>query len=110
MSGAVRALAQVCEDRDVEPGCARRVMLHGRALAVFNVGGSFHVTDDTCTHGFASLAEGELEGHVISCPWHGGAFDVRSGEPVAAPCTDALAVHPCVVRDGGVWVELSFSD
>jgi len=109
MNGSTPVLEQVCETWEVEPGSARRVVLRGSALAVFNVGGRFHVTDDTCTHGFASLAEGELEGHVITCPWHGGAFDVRSGEAVAAPCTDALAVHPCVVRDGAVWVELSFS-
>jgi nitrite reductase/ring-hydroxylating ferredoxin subunit len=99
-------LVEVCEDWSVEPGTARRVTVNGRALAVFNVAGEFYVTDDTCTHGFASLAEGRLEGHVITCPWHGGAFDVRSGRPVAAPCTDPLPVHPCELRDGSIWVRL----
>jgi nitrite reductase/ring-hydroxylating ferredoxin subunit len=95
----------VCEDWAVEPGTARRVVLRGRALAVFNVGGEFYVTDDTCTHGLASLAEGTLEGSVVTCPWHGGRFDVRTGRPVAGPCTEPLATYPCRVRDEGVWIE-----
>jgi nitrite reductase/ring-hydroxylating ferredoxin subunit len=97
----------LCEDWSIEPGSARRVELGGRRLAVYNVGGTFHATDDTCTHGFASLSEGSLEGHVITCPWHGGAFDVRTGQPVAPPCTEAVAAHRCELRDGMVWIELN---
>ena len=106
MSEAAGDAVEICEDWAVEPGTARRVTVNGRALAVWNVGGEFHVTDDTCTHGFASLAEGTLQGHVVTCPWHGGAFDVRTGQPVAAPCTDPLAVHPCELRDGMVRARL----
>jgi len=93
--------ASLCEDWEVEPGTIRRVDKGGRSYAVFNVGGAFHVTDDTCTHGFASLSEGTLEGHVVTCPWHGGEFDVRDGRPVSLPCTDPLRVYPCRL-DGGV--------
>jgi len=103
---AASAAVEICEDWSVEPGSARRVLVQGRALAVFNVAGEFHVTDDTCTHGFASLAEGTLAGHVVTCPWHGGAFDLRSGQPVAPPCTAPIAVHPCELRDGSVWARL----
>lgn len=103
----VAAPVPLCEDWSVEPGTVRRVQVQGRPLAVYNVAGAFHATDDTCTHGFASLSEGTLVGHVITCPWHGGAFDVRSGAPVAAPCTEPLAVHTCQLRDGMVLVRLN---
>ena len=106
MTAAAEAV-ELCEDWSVEPGTARRVVVEGRRLAVYNVEGVFHVTDDTCTHGFASLSEGSLDGHVITCPWHGGAFDVRTGRPVAAPCTEPVAVHRCELRDGMVWAELN---
>jgi nitrite reductase/ring-hydroxylating ferredoxin subunit len=98
---------EVCEDWSVEPGTARRVQVLGRRLAVHNVEGVFYVTDDTCTHGFASLSEGTLSGHVVTCPWHGGAFDIRTGQPVSAPCTEPLAVYPCELRDGVVWARLN---
>lgn len=108
MSAPTPGYELLCEDWAVEPGKARRVVVKGRSLAVFNVGGEFHVTDDTCTHGFASLAEGTLDGGVVTCPWHGGAFDVRSGAPVAAPCTEPLATYPCRTHDEGVWANLDF--
>ena len=56
---------EICEDWSVEPGAARRVLVQGRALAVFNVAGEFHVTDDTCTHEEASLSEGWIDDGVI---------------------------------------------
>jgi len=97
---------EVCEEWSVEPGTARRVVVQGRALAVFNVDGDFRVTDDTCTHGFASLSGGILSGYIVTCPWHGGAFDVRSGLPIAQPCVEPLAVYPCELREGSVWARL----
>jgi nitrite reductase/ring-hydroxylating ferredoxin subunit len=97
----------VCEEWSVEPGTVRRVVVGGKRLAVYHVGDAFHVSDDTCTHGFASLSDGTLEGHVITCPWHGGAFDVRTGLPVAAPCTEPLAVYACEVREGMVRIRLN---
>jgi carbazole 1,9a-dioxygenase ferredoxin component len=103
---AVAEAVEICEDWSVEPGTGRRVVVQGRALAVFNVEGEFHVTDDTCTHGFASLSGGSVAGHVVTCPWHGGAFDLRSGQPVAPPCVEPLAVHPCELRDGSVWARV----
>jgi len=106
MSVAASEAVEVCEDWSVEPGCARRVVLQGRTLAVFNVEGGFHVTDDTCTHGFASLSEGTLAGHIVTCPWHGGAFDVRTGQPAGPPCEAPIAVYPCELRDGAVWARI----
>lgn len=98
------AATPLCEGWVVEPGTIRRVDKNGRAYAVFNVAGEFHVTDDTCTHGFASLSEGTLDGHIVTCPWHGGEFDVRSGKPVSPPCTAALRVYPCHLVDEAVWI------
>ena len=77
----------VCDTADVFEGAGRRYELPGYPpLAVFNVDGAFHVTDDTCTHGMASLSEGELVGDKVKCPWHGGVFNVRSGQPLSRPC------------------------
>ena len=105
MSGAETTAAPLCEDWEVEPGTARRVDRQGRSYAVFNIDGAYHVTDDTCTHGFASLSEGTLEGYVVTCPWHGGEFDVRDGRAVSLPCTDALRVYPCRLEDGMVRID-----
>lgn len=108
--GIVDAAARahpLCPADQVPPGTAKRVVVAGHALAVFNVDGAFYVTDDTCSHGFASLADGFIDGALVECPWHGGAFDIRTGAAVGAPCVTPVAVHAPSIRDGLVWVELA---
>jgi nitrite reductase/ring-hydroxylating ferredoxin subunit len=96
----------LCKVAPVAPDQPLRFVLpSGDAVAVFNVGGTIFVTDDTCTHGDASLAEGYVEGFEIECPFHMGRFDVRTGEPTAAPCTRALRVYPVTIEDGSVFVD-----
>ena len=38
------------------------------------------MTDDICTHGNASSSEGEIEEGKVYCPFHDGAFDIRTGK------------------------------
>jgi biphenyl 2,3-dioxygenase ferredoxin component len=100
-------LSLLCDVSDVQPGTARRIVVRGLALAAFNLDGEFYVIDDTCTHGFASLSAGIIDGDIVECPWHGGTFDIRSGAPVDHPCTVALNTYRTVVKDGAVWVDLN---
>jgi nitrite reductase/ring-hydroxylating ferredoxin subunit len=101
-----RALHLLCAASDVPPGTARKVTVGDITVAVFNLDGDFYATDDTCTHGFASLSEGIIEDGIIECPWHGGAFDIRSGAAVEHPCTVPLRIYRTTLRDGEVWAEL----
>jgi nitrite reductase (NADH) small subunit len=64
---------------DVKPGTGKCVEVNGRQIAVFNVGGTFHAIDNTCLHRGGPLAEGELEGTVVTCPWHGWQYDITTG-------------------------------
>ena len=74
-------------------------------VALYNLNGEFFATDDRCTHGNASLSEGDIEGDDIVCPFHDGAFDIRSGEPTRAPCSIPLKTYRVVVEEGTVFVE-----
>lgn len=76
----------LCAVEDVAEGEGLKVEKDGLSLAVFKVDGDFFVIDDQCTHGPGSLSEGFLEGHNIECDFHGGQFDIRSGEVVSPPC------------------------
>jgi len=51
----------------------------GRALCVANVSGSICVLDGTCPHEGGPLGEGSIEDGRVVCPWHGYAFDPRTG-------------------------------
>ncbi len=105
-------LVRVCAVDDVDEEDALQVELEDEglpAVAVYRVtGDEVYVSDDLCTHGKASLGdEGYLQGHIIECTWHEGKFDIRTGEPVALPCTEAIRVYPVTVKDGDVYIQVS---
>ena len=78
-------------------------------LALCNVEGEFLMIDDTCTHGEASLSDGELFGEDIVCPFHAGTFCVRTGEATGYPATEPVRVYRTVIEDGTVFVEIPIS-
>ncbi|HXP94802.1 MAG TPA: non-heme iron oxygenase ferredoxin subunit [Candidatus Binatia bacterium] len=75
-------------------------------VALCLVGEAVYATENVCSHAFAKLSDGELDGYEIMCPLHGGRFDVRTGEPSAPPCIDPIAVFPTKVENGDVFVRL----
>lgn len=95
---------QACMLADTAPGKVVRAVVGDRTLAIANVDGAIYAIDDLCSHGQASLSEGDLDGHELECPFHGGAFDVRTGRPVRMPCTRPVRSYPVEVKDGAVIV------
>jgi p-cumate 2,3-dioxygenase ferredoxin component len=103
----VSTTVTLCTIDDVWEGAIRQAVLpSGHKLALFNVDGTIYATDDTCTHGAASLSEdGSVDGHFVECAWHNGRFDVRSGQACAMPCTEPLKSWPVRIVDGRVCVD-----
>jgi nitrite reductase/ring-hydroxylating ferredoxin subunit len=69
----------VAKVTDISPGQGKTLFVGEKKIAVFNVGGTFHAIDDTCVHRGGPLGEGELEGCIVTCPWHGWTYDVTTG-------------------------------
>jgi len=98
---------ELCKTDDVPAGEVRKVETAGLVLAVYNVDGTFYVTDDACTHGPGSMSEGFLEGCEIECNFHQGKFDVRTGEVVAPPCMVPIKTYKAFVEGGTVYIEVA---
>ena len=71
---------RVARTKEIPSGAGRMFEVNGRQVAVFNVGGRFHAIDHRCAHQQGPLAEGDLEGCVVTCPWHGWTYDVTTGQ------------------------------
>lgn len=105
MQGAT-ARIRLCDVAEVASGEAIKVETHGLVLAVFNLGGSFHVTDDACTHGPGSLSEGFVDGDCVECNFHQGVFNIKTGEVVQPPCIIPVKTYPVTVEDGAVFIDV----
>lgn len=75
-------------------------------VALYNIDGTYFATSDMCSHAFAFLSTGFLEGHVVECPLHAGCFDVRTGEGVGQPKYDRIDVYPVRVFGDQVQVQI----
>jgi nitrite reductase/ring-hydroxylating ferredoxin subunit len=96
-------LETVARAEDVPPGSARAVQAGDLELALFNCDGSFYATQGRCLHLKGPLGHGRLEGCMLSCPWHGWQYDVRTGENEFDRAL-RLETYEVVVEDGDVKV------
>jgi ethylbenzene dioxygenase ferredoxin component len=99
-------IARVCTQAEIVPDSVKAFDVGDKRLAVFNIAGKFYVTDDECTHASASLADGMLDGEVIECCMHLGAFHVPTGAVKAPPCAVALRTYKVLIQGDAVCVDL----
>jgi nitrite reductase/ring-hydroxylating ferredoxin subunit len=102
-------LTRLCKATDVPEKTVKQVIPRGMdaEFAVYRLEGQFYATDDMCTHGFASLSQGNIDDGRIFCPLHGGAFDIRTGMATELPCRQALKTYVVVVIDDELFADLS---
>ncbi len=91
---------------DVPEGEPVPVQIGDRQLALYRIGDEWFCTDNVCTHAFALLSDGWLEGHVIECPLHNGQFDIRTGRGLCAPIAEDLQIFPVRVDGDDLLVAL----
>jgi len=69
----------VCKLSELSRETGKTVLVGSRLVALFLVDGQVCAIDDVCPHMGASLGAGEVEGGVVTCPWHGWRFRVTDG-------------------------------
>ena len=82
------------------------VEVGGRSVALFNVDGTYYAIDNSCPHRGGPLGEGDLEGRVVSCPWHAWRWDVSTGANVNNPAV-RVTCFPVRVEGDGIFVDLT---
>jgi nitrite reductase/ring-hydroxylating ferredoxin subunit len=75
-------------------------------VAVANVGGTFHAFGDTCTHLQCSLAEGDLDGTIVTCSCHGSQFDVTTGDVLRGPAQKPVRSYAARFESDGLRIEI----
>src|SRR5271169_6590350 len=106
MADEVGDVVRICSKADVSPGSVKAFPVGANVLAVYNIDGTYYVTDDECTHAAASLADGMLEGDVIECCMHMGSFHITTVKVMQPPCEVPLRTYQVVLRDEDVFADL----
>ena len=82
---------KVASTTDLASGEMTLVEVGGELICLANVDGTFYAISDECTHVGGPLSEGELEGYTVTCPLHGGQFDLRTGKVLQRPPREDVA-------------------
>lgn len=106
----------VARVEDLPDGERMIVEVNGRSVGLFNVGGEYHALLNRCPHQNGPLCLGDVlnlveaskpgdyrfdaETKVISCPWHGWEFDLRTGQSYFDPARTRVKSYRVDVASG----------
>jgi nitrite reductase/ring-hydroxylating ferredoxin subunit len=95
------AVAKASELEDEEPEHAR---IGDTLICVVKLDDGIFAINDVCTHEFAQLSEGFVDGEEIECPLHQATFNLKTGEATAPPADDPVETYPVKIEDDQVYV------
>ena len=84
---------------DFVPGSGRMVVVDGRHVALFRLDDGFFAIDNLCLHQAGPLCDGDIEDGVVTCPWHGWSYEIRSGTLVQDPRVGVSKHNTRIVGD-----------
>ncbi len=88
------------------PGRCLRADVDGDDVLVVNIDGTLYAIDNICSHEYAELSDGELDGREIECPLHGARFDVTTGEALTPPAYDDVRTYEVRVENDVIQVKI----
>ena len=95
---------KVASTADVPEGKMKMVQKGNDKVCLANVGGKFYAIGELCTHVGGPLSQGFLSGQVVTCPWHGSQFDLRTGEVKRGPAAKPEPAYEVKVEGTNILV------
>jgi nitrite reductase/ring-hydroxylating ferredoxin subunit len=96
---------KVAEASEVPEGGAKTVTVSGTEVMVAKVEGKLYAIANKCTHVGGPLGKGKLVGSVVTCPWHGSKFDVKTGAVVSGPAQKPEPTFQVKVENSAIWIK-----
>jgi nitrite reductase/ring-hydroxylating ferredoxin subunit len=97
---------RIAKTNEISPGTAKYVEVRSYPIALFNLDGNFYAIGNTCTHRGGPLAEGNITGDEITCPWHGSRFKILTGEVLGPPATKSVPRYNLRVQGDDIEIEV----
>jgi nitrite reductase/ring-hydroxylating ferredoxin subunit/uncharacterized membrane protein len=91
---------------DLADGKMHKYDVANTAVVLLKDEDGLHAFGGICPHYGGPLWEGELDGHCVTCPWHGSQFDIRDGTLLHGPSTHPVPGFDTREVNGRVEVRL----
>jgi nitrite reductase/ring-hydroxylating ferredoxin subunit len=97
---------KIAPEQTPAEGAGTVVNVADTTLALFRIEGQCYALANACPHKGGPLGEGDLKGYIVTCPWHGWTWDVRTGTNARMPALKKVACFPVIEENGELFVEL----
>jgi len=91
---------------DLDEGELIAVEIDGEPVCLTKIDGTVYAFTGTCTHIGGPLNEGELDDDVVTCPWHGAQFNVRTGKVLRGPARQDIQTYAVRIEGDSILVSL----
>lgn len=98
--------AKLCDKHVLPLGELRSFKIRGIDVLAVNLDGKVLCLDGRCSHAGAPLAEGTLDGEILTCPWHYSQFNITNGQVLRGPANKSLKVYRVQEKESSVYVEI----
>src|SRR6266699_3970228 len=97
---------KVAELNDLDEGELMAVEVDDEPVCLAKVDGSIYAFTDNCTHISGPLNEGELDGEVLTCPWHGAQFNICTGKVLRGPARQDIFTYSVRIDGNSILIGL----
>ncbi len=99
-------MIKLCKKSDVPENGMKGFSINGEKVFVANVSGKYYVNSSECTHRGAPMEDGMLDDNIATCPWHGGQFDVTTGNNLSPPSPSPLKHFKSEIKGDEIWIDV----
>ena len=97
---------KLCDKNILPLGELKAFKIKGHEVIAINDGDKIFCLDARCTHAGAPLAEGTLNGEVLTCPWHYSQFNITNGMVLGGPAQKPLKTYLVEEKENFVFIDL----
>ena len=90
----------------IPSGTMKQFYVGDREVLIINIGGRFYGLSARCAHAGAPLAEGTLNGEVLTCPWHYSQYKITDGSVLRGPAEKNLESFAVIVKANFLFIEV----
>ena len=94
---------KVAKASELQEGVGIAVQAGGQTIAIFKCGGEISAVNNVCPHRGGPLAEGFVQDGRVACPWHGWAFEIKTGKHAMNPAIQ-IPSYPVTIEGDDVYV------
>lgn len=97
---------EVASTSEIKNGELKSFNVNGESIILINLDGEFFAYKNQCSHMEFELDDAEIEGEILTCPWHGAQFNIRTGDVVRLPASEPLEKYEVKVENGKIFVKI----